>query len=62
MDNLLPDGIDRQSYFRYLEADYSKRMVAEHQDERGLFGRVGPTLDLEPNEYKADSLEQFLSN
>lgn len=62
MDNLLPEGFSRDSYFRFLEADYSKRMVAEHQDEQGFFGRVGPTIALESHEQKADSLEAFLSN
>jgi hypothetical protein len=45
-DNLLPEGLNRDSYFKYLEADYSKRMVDQHEGESGLFGRVGPTVEL----------------
>lgn len=40
---LLPADISREEYFNFLEADYSQRMVAEHKDEKGLFGRIGPT-------------------
>ena len=42
---LLPENISREEYFAYLEADYSKRMVEEHADETGLYGRIGPTTD-----------------
>lgn len=45
--NLLPENITRESYLHFLEADYSRRMVEQHKDEKGLFGRVGPTLSLE---------------
>lgn len=54
--------LDRESYFRYLEADYSKRAVAEHQDELGHFGRVGPTVNLTENEKRAETLDQFINN
>jgi hypothetical protein len=45
--NLLPEDISRESYLYFLEADYSRRMVEQHKDEKGLFGRVGPTLTLD---------------
>lgn len=32
--------LDRETYFKYLEQDYKKRMVAEYGDEAGYFGRV----------------------
>jgi len=43
---LLPAEISRDDYFLYLEADYSKRMVEKHKNEKGLFGRVGPTTTI----------------
>ena len=45
---------------RYLEADYSKRMVAEHADERGLFGKIEHTLELTEGEQTAERLEEFM--
>jgi hypothetical protein len=42
----LPENLTRDNYLEFLEADYSKRMVEQHKDEKGLFGRVGPTLEL----------------
>ena len=47
---LLTAGIDREKYLRYLEADYSKRMVEAHGKELGIFGRVGPTFELADGE------------
>jgi len=44
---LLTAGISRDNYLRYLEADYSKRMVLEHGEEVGLFGKVEPIFELE---------------
>lgn len=61
--NLLPEDISRESYLHFLEADYSRRMVEQHKDEKGLFGRVGPTLSLDSSlNDKQYSLDQFLSN
>ena len=60
--DLLTSGINRGNYLRYLEADYSKRMVEEHGDERGIFGRVGPKFELAPGEQHPEVLDQFLSN
>ena len=59
---LLTAGIDREKYLRYLEADYSKRMVEEHGKELGIFGRVGPTFELTEGEESPEQLDQFLSN
>ena len=47
---------------RYLEADYSKRMVEQHKEELGIFGRVGPTFKLKEGEADPKQLDQFLSN
>ena len=44
--NLLGAGINRETYMRYLEADYSKRMVEEHGSEKGLFGKIEPIFEL----------------
>ena len=30
--------LDRESYFKYLENDYNKRMIELYGDESGLFG------------------------
>jgi len=59
--DLLPE-LNRETYFKYLETDYSKRMVEEHKDELGHFGRVGPTLALTEAEQKAGNLGEFLNN
>jgi len=45
--NLLPENISRENYLHFLEADYSRRMVEQHKDEMGLYGRVGPTVALD---------------
>ena len=47
---------------RYLEADYSKRMVEAHGKELGIFGRVGPTFELADGEQPPEKLEEFLNN
>ena len=31
-------NLDRDSYLRFLEVDYSKRMLEDHKDEKGFFG------------------------
>lgn len=54
---LLGTGINRDNYMRYLEADYSKRMVAEHGEEKGIFGRVGPTFELTEGEQSPELLD-----
>ena len=36
--------LNRETYFGYLEADYSKRMVEQHKDEQGLFAKIEPTV------------------
>ena len=54
--------LNRDTYLRYLEADYSKRMVEQHKGELGIFGRVGPTFELAEGEEHPESLDQFLSN
>lgn len=41
---LLTEDLDRDTYFKYLETDYNKRMIEEHGDEAGYFGRIGPTM------------------
>jgi hypothetical protein len=33
--------LDRESYLKYLENDYYQRVIAEHGEEAGYFGRVG---------------------
>ncbi len=61
--NLLPENISRDNYLHFLEADYSRRMVEQHKDEKGLFGRVGPTVSLDPFSIETQhSLDEFLSN
>jgi hypothetical protein len=61
--NLLPEDISRESYLHFLEVDYSRRMVEQHKDEMGLFGRVGPTISLDPLQIETQhSLDQYLSN
>ena len=61
--NLLPEDISREDYLHYLEADYSKRMVEQHKDEKGLFGRVGPTVSLESlSSQTTFTLDDYLSN
>lgn len=59
---LLTSGITREGYLRYLEADYSKRMVEAHGDELGIFGRVGPTFEVTEGEEVPQKLEQYFSN
>lgn len=54
--------LNRDTYLRYLEADYSKRMVEQHKDELGIFGRVDPTFTLKPGETPPDRLEDYLNN
>lgn len=49
--------LNRDTYFRYLEADYSQRMVEQHKDEQGIFGKIEPTLELAD-----DPLSQSLDN
>lgn len=41
---MLLEDLDRETYFKFLETDYSKRMVEEYGDEIGLFGRAGHYL------------------
>ena len=36
--------LDREAYLRFLEVDYSKRMLEAHQDEKGFFGIGGDEL------------------
>lgn len=44
--DLLSAGITRDKFLRYLEADYSKRVVEDYSGEQGLFGQVSSTLSL----------------
>ena len=59
---LLSANINRDNYLRFLEADYSKRMVTEHGDELGIFGRVGPTFELMDGQQSPQLLDQFINN
>jgi hypothetical protein len=49
-----------------LETDYGKRMVAEHGDEAGYFGRIGGeslnTAAIEEGDTRVDRLDDYLSN
>lgn len=57
---LLSEGINRDNYLRYLEADYSKRMVSEHGDELGIFGKVEHTFELQEGQQSPLALEQII--
>lgn len=57
----MPADISREDYFLYLEADYSKRMVEKHKDEKGFFGRIGPTTATGTSDEPL-KLNDFLSN
>ena len=57
----MPADISRDEYLKYLEVDYSQRVVEEYGEEKGLFGRVGPTVELGEREGQA-RLEDYLSN
>ena len=46
IDLQLIGELTRENYFRYLEADYSQRVVDQYGDEKGLFGSVMPTAEL----------------
>ncbi len=35
---LLAMDLDRDTYFKFLENDYGKRMIEEYGDEMGYFG------------------------
>lgn len=66
---LLPEGaeIDRRIWMQYLETDYGKRMIAEHGDEAGFFGRIEAdslfTAEIEDkSEVTIDRLDDYLSN
>ena len=41
-------NLDRDSYLSFLETDYYQRMVEEHKEEIGLFGRVKAPKFLDP--------------
>jgi len=52
---------------QYLETDYGKRMIAEHGDEAGFFGRIEAsnlfTSEIEDKgEVTIDKLDDYLSN
>jgi hypothetical protein len=34
--------LDRETYLKFLETDYSKRMIAEYGDVAGYFGKITP--------------------
>jgi len=64
---LLPEGteIDRRIWMQYLETDYGKRMIAEHGDEAGFFGRIEAeqlfTAEIEDKgEVTIDRLDDYL--
>jgi len=66
---LLPEGteIDRRIWMQYLETDYGKRMIAEHGDEAGFFGRIENatlfTSEIEDKgEVTIDKLDDYLGN
>ena len=59
---LLTAGITRDTYLRYLEADYSKRMVAEHGEELGLFGKVSPTFEIAEGEQSPQLIDSVINN
>lgn len=41
-------NLDRESYLSFLETDYYQRMVEEHKEEIGLFGRIEAPKFLDP--------------
>ena len=46
IDLQLIGELNRENYFKYLEADYSQRLTDQYGDEQGLFGKVMPTAEL----------------
>jgi hypothetical protein len=57
--------IDRDTYLGFLETDYYQRMVEEHKDELGLFGRVQAPKFIDATLTGADvseKLESYLNN
>ena len=46
LDIKLIGELNRDNYFKYLEADYSQRLVEQYKGEEGLFGQVLPTVEL----------------
>ena len=38
--------LNRDNYLRYLASDYSNRMVEQHKEETGLFGKIHPSFEL----------------
>jgi len=54
---LLGAGITRDNYLRYLEADYSKRMVEEYAGEKGIFGKVDSTFVIREGEQSPAAID-----
>ena len=46
LDMKLIGELSRDNYFKYLEADYSKRITEHYADEQGFFGKVMATAAL----------------
>lgn len=59
LDMQLIGELNRDNYFKYLEADYSKRLKDQYSDEQGLFGKVFPTAELPPGQESA-RLEDYM--
>ena len=47
---------------RYLEADYSQRMVDEHSGEQGMFGKVEPTMEIAAQSRARAQFDPLLAN
>ena len=61
----LLENLDRDTYLGFLETDYYQRMIEEHKDELGLFGRVDAPKFIDPNltgQGVHDKLESYLNN
>ena len=57
MQRKLIADLDRETYLKFLESEYNKRMIEEYGDEVGYFGKITASSEIQDQSGKPKLLE-----